>query len=232
MKLLVCIAAHYSEDRIQYLSKVIANLRQYQCEVDIFIDCDTSWPYLGWQYQNHLHPNLSHPFHLTLMHREHFKRELDNYDWFAYIEDDILIPWENFLSYTKKFVQLWPTQVPSFVRVEEKDGELYLTDIKDRQDRKNIIKDISGKHFLQLYFPQNYNGFWIASQGAMRNNMRPDFTKLHTYREKAASYLMWELHKPGLLEIENGHIKEDCYAYHLPNNYVTDKSIKVKEIFK
>lgn len=238
MKLLVCIAAHYAPDRLQYLQKVLDELRTYQCEVDIIIDCNTNnYNVILSDYKIYTHGSFSHPFHLTQIHRSHFKRELNNYDWFMYLEDDILLPWENFLSYTQKFPLMWPDYVPSFIRIEEKDGEQYISDVTDRQHAKLIF--IDGRAFINLPFPQHYHAFWIAPQWVLKQTINDDFTKLHDSRERAASYLMWELHKKGLLEIENRggkfHIKKDCYSWHLPNNYIDsgmkNGKIKVEELF-
>lgn len=240
MKLLVCIAAHYAPERIKYLERVLEELKTYQCEVSIIIDSNAEIP----NHTSFVHKDLQHPFHLTQMHRQHFKDYITNfsfdqteYDWFMYIEDDMLLPWENFLSYTEKLPKLWPGYVPSFIRIEEKDGGQYISDVTDRQQANFIW--IDNRPFIALPFPQHYHAFWIAPQWVLKQTINEDFTKLHDSRERSASYLMWELHKKGLLEVENRdgkfQIKEDCYSWHLPNNYIDSDmkngKIKVKEIF-
>jgi len=240
MKLLVCIAAHYSHERIQYIESVLECLSTYQCEVFVMIDTNSpefKCQHFGLNIRGVVHDSLSHPFHLTQMHRSHFEREINNYDWFMYLEDDMLLPWENFLSYTKKFDLLWPNYVPSFLRIEEKDKIQYISDVTDRQHANFVF--IDGRCFFALPFPQHYHAFWIAPQYVLKQTINEDFTKLHDSRERAASYLMWDLHKKGLLEVENRdgrfQIKKDCYSWHLPNNYIDSSmkngKIKVEDIF-
>ncbi len=248
MKLLVCIAAHYVPERIKYLERVLENLKTYQCEIDIIVDSNTGdWKSEYFQCINPErankieyipHGGFSHPFNLTQIHREHFKRELNNYDWMMYLEDDMLVSWENFLEYTKKFNFLWPNYVPSFIRIEEKEGKQYISDVTEHYKINEIIK-IEGREFIALPFPQHYHAFWIAPTWVLKQTIDKKFTKLHDNRESAASYLMWELQKKGLLEImkknEKYQIKEDCYSWHLPSNYIDsgmpNGKILVEEIF-
>lgn len=241
MKLLVCIAAHYAPERIKYLEQVLSALMEYQCGVDVIIDTnDFNFPLIrSYSRKRFVHPDLKHPFHLTHMHRQHFKEQIENYDWFMYLEDDMLVPWENFLAYTKKFEPLWRSgYVPSFIRIEEKDNEQYISDVTEQYSITNFIW-IEGKPFIALPFPQHYHAFWIAPKWLLKQTINESFTKLHDSREQAASYLMWELKRSGLLEIDNidgkFQIKEDCYSWHLPNNYIDSNmpngKIKVKEVF-
>lgn len=239
MKLLVCIAAHYAPERIKYLEQVLSALIEYKCDVDVIIDTnDFNFPLIdSASHKRFVHPNLAHPFHLTQMHRQHFKEQIENYDWFMYLEDDMLVPWDNFLSYTEKFEMLWPMFVPSFFRIEERGGEQYVSDVIQKHPPQYI--QLGDKFYFEFPFPQNYHAFWIASKQALKETITNKFTKLHDSRERAASYFNWELNKPALVEIELIHskwqIKEDCFAYHLPNNYIDSDmlngKILVKEVF-
>ncbi len=219
--LLICIAFHYDSERIQYLQKVLDNfLHNFKCSHDIIIDTNSSKFTDNTNIKFYSHNNLSHPFHLTWKHREHFKREIDNYENFAYFEDDMLIPYENYLNYLENFESLWAERsVPSFVRIEEKDGEQFLTD-QTKQQKKDIIK-IGDKGFVNLIYP--YCACWIMPAKELKETMIDNFVRVHESRETAASYPMWELNKIPLVEIENGQISKKSYAYHIANNYVNSK---------
>lgn len=236
--LLICIAFHYSPDREKYLIQVLLNLiSNYKCPKTIIIDTNEGFDlniYTGAHIVINIHPILEHPFHLTYMHRRHIKDSIDNYDVFYYLEDDILLPYENYLNYLENFKLLWPEYVPALVRIEEKEGEQYISDIPTRQ-YLNII-DFKGKQFAPIPFPINYNGFWIMPQKELKESMKEDFVKLNDGREFAASYVAWTLNKPTFLELEGRQISKKCYSYHLPNNYaLTDGlpngKIKVEDIF-
>jgi len=238
--LLICIAFHYSRDRIKYVYELIKNFNDnYKCSFDIFIDTNMIVHHTdpGFAYMSHcscfLHENLKHPFHLTWQHRKHFKENIDNYENFMYVEDDMLLPYENYLNYLENFKLLWPRAIPSFVRIETNgSGEEFITDATERQ--KLEIAFIEGKHFTTLKNP--YHAFWIMPAKELKETMTANFNRLHESRETAASYPMWELLKTPLVEIENGQISKKCYSYHLPNNYTLSKEsqfakIKPNEIF-
>lgn len=237
-KLLVCIAAHYNPDRLKHLYAVLKNLGKYECVVDVIIH--TNSDELSYEFLSNLLTSesfglnslevstndlLVHPFHLTWLHRKYISDNIENYDCFIYVEDDELIPWDNFKNYLDRFEELWSEYVPSFVRIEyNAAGEAMVSDTPHqiRLNEHNTY-EIKGRHYAALPFPVNYHGFWIMPQKALKESMKEDFVKLSEGREFAASYTAWELGKRALLEIHKVEdkwlIKESCFSYHLPNNY-------------
>lgn len=238
MKLLVCIAFHYNPDRIKYLSQIVyALLNEYTIPLKIVIDTNTKDLLDKEEFKSCqiiIHEKLDHPFHLTWMHRVHVKASLDYFNCFMYLEDDIYLPFKNFQNYLESFEILWPDHVPSFVRIEQKDNQDFISDIPERQQLKRI--SINGKEFNEFKFPYNYHAFWIMPQRELKETMKPDFARLSDGREFAAMYTGWELGKKALIELDNGIISKKCYSYHLPNNYALSHAtpngkIKPEEIF-
>lgn len=241
--LLIVITYHHAEHRLQYLKTVVQNiLDTYKCNFNIVIvsnvdrkeflnDASVLWAHYSI---------LEHPFHLSWKSREVINYYKDNFDWFLYIEDDMLIPFEAYKSYTEKFVQLWPNYVPSFIRVEkDENGVEYVTDIIHRQKVKYIV-DLKGRKYTSFQFPMNYCACWCMSRDSLSQSMRPDFVRLSDSRETAASYPTWELGKKALVEIEkvdgNWQVTDNCKIYHIANNYVGKNilglaTIKVEDIF-
>lgn len=224
MRLLVCIAYHHTPERMQYLKSVLMNfIEHYKLHIDIIIDTNegseaiSPVPNIGII----VHTHLEHPFHLTSMHRQHIKNNIDRYDYFMYVEDDILVPYESFLNYIENFAILWPKYVPGFVRIEEADGQQYVSDVVKPQEL--IIINKGGKQFTHLKYPGDYHGFWIMPEKELKESMTADFTKLSDGREFNAMYPSWGLQKPALVEIDNGAVSTKCYSYHLPNNYAQSK---------
>lgn len=221
--LLICIAHHYSADRVKYLRRVIENFENnYKVSFDIKLHCSLS------------NKNLEHPFHLTGLHRQYMADNIENYEMFFYVEDDELLPFENYLNYIENFNLLWPQYVPSFVRIEEKDGEQYISDVPARQPL-NII-EVGGKQFGYFPFPYSYNGFWIMPQKELKESINESFLKLSDGREFNAMWVGWGLNKTPLVEIENGKVSKKVYSYHLPNTYALmegnmNGKIKVEEVF-
>lgn len=238
--LLVCIAYHHSPERIKYLDKVVDNfINNYGIKVDIIVDTNiydwdtgSKWECYTKVLTRQLfptirivsHENLEHPFHLTYCHRRHIKDNIDNYDYVAYFEDDMLLPFENYISYLETFKLLWPKYVPSFIRVEEKDGQQYVSDVPARQNINDLgIIEIEGRYFVALPFPINYCALWVMPQKELKETMKYDFVRVSDGREFAAMYTGWELQKPALIEVrktDTGYeVSPQCLSYHLPNNY-------------
>lgn len=245
--LLICIAAHYNPDRIKYLTQVLDSIsKEYECEYDIIIDTNSyqlEQELVGINVEIFVNNNLQHPFHLTQMHRQHMKDHLENYDNFMYIEDDMWVPYENYLQYLNKFKTLFPLgYVPSFVRIEMKDDKEFISDVTEQyRINESTLVDIYGYKFVSFRFPYNYHAFWIMPSKELKETMVPDFfIRLHDSRESAASYINWELQKTPLIEInkieDKYFIDESCYSYHIPNTYVLMENypngkIKLKDIF-
>lgn len=245
--LLVCIAHHYSLDRLAYLMyNVLHIISDYGNDVKIIIDTNSDY-LLNTYFSTHsnvevfVHNDLLHPFHLTWWHRQHIKDNIDNYYNFMYVEDDIYLPFANYISYLEKFKMLWPTYVPSFIRVEKKDSIEYMSDVPEKHKiKESDIINIEGRKFISFRFPHNYHGFWIMPAQELKETIKNDFVKFTDGREFAASYTAWELGKKPLVEIyeKDGKyfISPSCYSYHLPNNYALSKDspngkIKVEDIF-
>jgi|ERR1019366_2083926 hypothetical protein len=220
--LLVCVAFHYNPDRLQYLNKVVDNIiLNYPKDTDIIIDTNVEFVN-NWHHLLNIdicaHTNLTHPFHLAWQHRKHILRNIEDYDNFAYFEDDTLLPYENYLNYLENFKLLFPQYVPAMIRIEEKGGEQFVTDIIEPQEQVQTL-DKLGRFYSELKAPNNYNGFWIMPAKDLKWSMISNFDRVHQSREHAASYVAWELQKPTMIQIEDGVVSEKCYAYHLPNNY-------------
>ena len=229
--LLICIAHHHTRDRLEYLRRVLtAFADEYALSHDIIIDTNVAaLDVKGENVTSVCHASLSHPFHLTWMHRRHMKERIEDYGCFMYTEDDIYLPFENFKHYLGNFELLWPAYVPSFTRVEVFEGEEFLLDVTERQESNAVVPS-----FCTLKDP--YHGFWILPQSALKQTMTADFVRLSDWREMAAAYPIWELHKTPVVELDGNRVSRKCLAYHLPNNYAPcptspHSKIKVADIF-
>ncbi len=222
--LLICIAAHYNPERVEYLEKIVKLFLtdyRFRMSVEIFIDTNTSdlCQFNIGRTTVFVHEDLEHPFHLTCMHKQHFKDNIDKFENFMYIEDDMYLPVHSYLNYIKNFNLLWPQYVPSFVRIEvDENLDEFVSDVVNRQPL-NII-EIGGKQFAPLPFPENYHAFWIMPGKELKEAMLDNFTWLSDYRERNAMYPGWGLGKITLVEIEYRMVSKKCYSYHLPNNYI------------
>jgi len=229
-KLLVCIAFHNNPDRIQYIKNVIENYKNYQLDVDIIVDTNEM---VDLDANVCVH-TLEHPYHLTWLHRKHFLDNIDNYDYFMYVEDDMLVPYQCFSEYIENFNMVWGLgYVPSFIRIETLNDKEFVTDVIVQQNIEPYI--IQNKKFIRLTHP--YHAFWIMPQKELKETLVSNFVRKETSRENAASYSILELNKIPIVRIEENEISKMCYSYHLANNYVCNPNtpfakIEVKNILK
>jgi hypothetical protein len=209
--------------------------RQYETTVMIDTNCQEGRDRIVEKYPNDqvrvcCHENLTHPFHLTWMHRYHMQQYKDKYDVYMYVEDDLDIPLENLVNHLKNFQILWPQGVPVFFRAEEKNGMLYSTDA-ERPERIQHMDTIEGRQFVWgLTHPLPYHGCWVCPGEILRSIMPDNFARVSISRETAASFLIWEMKKMGYLQWEDGRIARKCIIYHLPNNYVNNPRCRMGKI--
>jgi hypothetical protein len=244
LKILICIAFHYVPNNIKYLKRVLNNIfdnYEYNCHVVI----DTNTPVteeilspIYPQIEFIVHENLEHSFHLTWMHREYIKNNINNYDLIIYTEDDILIPFNCIEDFLFKIDTMWPDYIPSYRRLEWDKNKYLSADITEPHIIKDrdiiILKDMNGKE--RKYFSPSiaYQGFWMLPSKLLQPHINEYFTFRSVYREHAASFPLGPppyhnhvennnnilfLNKIPLLEIENGEISNKCCVYHLPNKY-------------
>jgi hypothetical protein len=224
------------DNRLQYLNQVLARfLKTYKMQFHIIIDTNTSETevLIRELYSDQInsniieifvHDTLPHPHSLTWAHRFHFKDNIDKYDIFMYLEDDMDLPYENFINYIENFNIMWPHFVPSFVRVEsDANGELFSSDhLLVHKLNWSQLAQAGSKRFMRLHM--DYNALWIMPRKALMPTIKDWFARWEVnghIRETAASYILWELKVHGLYEVNpEGKISEKCYVYHLPNNYV------------
>ena len=240
-KLLICIPNYFNPERSKYLNNILGRFISYGIDTTIFIDTNSEDTVLSVPHDEriliYVHKGLKHPYHLTWIHRQHFKNCIDTYDYFMYIEDDIDIPFENFVEYLNNFYLLWPKYVPSFIRIEEKENIKYVVDQQKIQKiSESKIVQTDSKKFILLSRP--YHAFWIMPQKELKQTMIKDFIKYNICREMAASYPIFQLNKTPLVMLdETNKISPLCYSYHLPNTYVNIEGnehkfgrIKVKDL--
>jgi hypothetical protein len=245
-KLLICVCFYYIESRLNILKKALEFVSNYDMDIHIIVDTNSnewSMPDLK-NLEIHVHTELQHPYNLTFMHRKHIIDNIDNYDWFMYIEDDMGVPYNNFKEFVDNFYMLWPVYVPAFIRVESFNDKEYVVDVLDNKNIENCI-EIGGKKFFDLSVARRniahaYHAFWIMPQKELKEtmyNIKDPFFRISTDREWAASFTTWKLEKIPLVRIDDNKISKLSYSYHLSNNYSSDggatpvAKIEVDKIF-
>jgi hypothetical protein len=238
-KILIHIAFHFIERRFVYLKQIIENFDTYGFdEVDIVIDTNSedtkklvqkSIVFHKGKLECAVHKNLSHPYLLTWTHREDMLQKINKYDFFMYVEDDILVPWRAILLWHIDTEIICPHGfVRGFLIVEKNSvGTLMATSIKQKFSPK-IIKIKNESYFIS---PWPYHAFWIYTKEQMK-----EFITLKSWKDgnhnkwdvraRAAAGMMWKEQNccRALVPIgEKNKILEETFVYHLPNTYTANK---------
>ena len=249
MKITKHISFYYLESRIIYINKIIESTNNYELETDIFIH--TNNPNLQVTdlntYRNGklaiIYHDLTeiHPHFLTWLSRDLLYKQRNDYDIFMYIEDDILVPYKAiayWLEYSDKCIEM--NFNLGFVRIEIENGEEYITDLFG--EKLDTIVTLNNR----LYCVNNKNpycAFWIYNKNEFNAFVNSKYYSLDNYNLNKEFYCMireysaFGLHSKGcdwykstLIPIVNNKLIEDCKIYHMPNNYVIDKTNKFATI--
>jgi len=236
-RLLVHIAFHYTPARVTYLTQVLAAISRYQfAQVQVVIDTNSpEASALDLPHAEHLavlwqtHENLSDPFQLTWQHRLGMAQQRQNYDYFMYLEDDMVVPFEALQAWRRDSELLHPLgYLRGFLRTEiDANGRVVSTDQKAVTAPGNYRR--VGAQLW--YYPENpYHATWVVSREQLDEFMdspawidgnNPEWG----VRERAAAGMTWAGGSPHrtLLPLNaNGLTHEDARIRHLPNNYALD----------
>lgn len=235
-RLVAHITFHLKRSRIPYVIETAEQIRRLPFESTTIV-LETNSPEtieLMQQLQPKLfdriivHSRLSHPFRLAWAHRESMRQELDQFDYFLSIEDDIAL--------TPESIRLWHESrpvlarhglLPGFLRVEmNRAGQLISSDFSSPATRDDIV-EIEGKPYLLSPYP--YQAFWIYDKREISEFVASEiYEQGYSFlfvRESAAAGYMYRregetFHPRHLLPLTPSlEIDPRCFCFHMPSNY-------------
>ena len=236
-RLLARVPFHFRRSRLKYLVEVIEQLRLLPFK-EVVIALDTNWPHAGDVIRKfcavdeiEAHTDLESPLRLAWTHRKAMKAAFADFDYFLYIEDDMLL--------TPAAIRIWHERLPSlvkhgylpgFLQVEEnRKGELVASDFA-QPDAHDAVRFIDGNPYLHSKFP--YQAMWLYNKETMRVFLESDVFEngypqdVQKPLENAALGYTFQQRDDG--ERSSRHLlpltpslKVDprCYVYHMPSNY-------------
>lgn len=267
VRILAAVTFHFREPRLQYLFQVVRALCEYPVEaLDIVIvtnvDQDGAlkqirdlcaplfrpFPVRSRSRKNLLiesFPKLADPWLLPWSHKhlisERFLSAELTYTHFIYIEDDILLSFDNFRYFTHYREMLKERKlIPSFQRIEynDADNHLYLVDqvgVTDLSLRSCV--NLDGYAFVNLDYP--FNAMFILDRElALEYVETPSFDREGSKLVRpewdvacrAAMGLCFENPPEGFAARYVSPVDPSAlttpswsWVYHLPNNYAKDR---------
>jgi len=280
LRILIAVTFHFREARLQYLFQALRGLAEFPVDVlDVVIVTNVNdqmalkqieelcgplfLPFPGRRTSKRTlsfesFPSLADAWLLPWSHKhlitDKFLSAGLNYTHFIYLEDDILLSFDN-LRYFLHYRDLLNREglIPSFLRVEynDADNRLYLVDqvgVSDFNSRKHI--DVDGYTFVNLDYP--YNALFILDRDLAleyvstrsfdrerSKAVQPDWD----VATRAAMGLCFENPPPGFATRYVSPVDPVTlmtpswsWVYHLPNNYAKNRlkpfaKTRTKELF-
>ena len=265
LRILAAVAFHFRPSRLEYLFQVVRGLSQFPVgAIDIVITTNVdqgnlldqitdvceplleSCPARGGTKRLLIksYPKLEDPWFLPWCHKPlisaEFLKSDSGYSHFMYLEDDILLSFENF-SYFLYYRELLKEKrlIPSFQRIEYNDctNRLYFADqvgVSNFNSRDRVKLD--GYEFVNLDYP--YDAMFILDRELaleyigtrsfdreLSERVRPDCD----VAVRAAMGLCYENVPSGFAHryvspVNPATLTTPCWSwvYHLPNNYVNN----------
>ena len=222
----------YNNKRINFINTIIKNVNEYQIKTDLYLHCNVNVtlnyfePYINGKITIICHDitNEQTPMVLTRKPRSLMLQQINEYDYFAYIEDDI--------SFTKEALNYWLQYKDEcikenynlgFCRYEVKNDEIFLTDIIEKFKKTIIINDTT--YVINKINP--YCACWIYDKQEFNKFIKHEtFNNLelmsnYGYPEKAAiGFTTLGGYKDTIIPLINNKLNPDCKIHHLPNNYI------------
>jgi hypothetical protein len=247
MRITKHITFFYIENRINYINRIISEVNNYPFVTDIYIHTNINFRKellinnLNGKIQIIVHDMLNeHPYYLTWKCRPYMKEQLENYDLFIYVEDDMLFPKEALNYWLEvKDTLLEKNYNLGFIRIETNTkGEEYVTDLMlPIINNNNIV--INNCNFVNNNI-QTYCACWIYDKSEFTkwiNSSYYNILSMAPYfndREGSAiglnsPHITW--YKSTILPINNNNkLDPRIRIYHLANNYVDDQNTKLAKI--
>jgi hypothetical protein len=239
-RLLVRVAFHFHPTRVAYLREVLEQAHRLPFEnITVAVDTNTTRTAellrrirCGAADEIAVHDQLSDPYRLTWAHRQKMADRVDDFDFFMYSEDDMLVPSDSIPLWHERLPALAAEgYLPGFLRVERnRNGRLVSTDFT-RPATKDEVVSIAGKPYLNTPFP--YQALWLYDKQTMQDFIasevfehgHPPFNEEGWTRESAAIGFGFRadgeeyVNKTVLPLLDNLTIDPRCFVFHMPSNY-------------
>lgn len=254
MKVMVNII-YYFNDQKTYLNQLIKEYSEYPYTVDIFIhsnknnlkdidkDSYNNGQIVIKKYNLFLRYFLfrNKGYYLTWAPRKFIKKNMENYEYFIFSDDDILIPKEAFKHWIRKKDELFKKkQIPGFILLEKDESG---TEYALGYDQKKFLNKIqvgnseyyindNHKYMACWIYDKNMMNYWIDSgyydikKTINPKDLKSDFLDKIKIKNLGLRYLFYDYRN------KQGHgIRENStYGMNSPNlNLINQTLLKICE---
>lgn len=232
MRILISIAS-YGENNDKFLDLSLQEFRKASYEKDIIVHSNLN-KNLGNDIRCIVGLPNADPRSLVFAHRQLFIDNINNYDFFLYTEDDILITQQNIEAFLEINGMLLEHQVPGFIRYEvNQNNEKLLTDIHYNYHwLSKSVKLIKNKIFAELN--NKHSGCYILTKSqlsiAIKSGNYSNFPRISAGGGVLESASADPFIDCGLEKVICLSDIDRFLVHHLPNNYVHKWGLRMCEL--
>jgi hypothetical protein len=221
--LCVHITFAFEEKRLDNLYKIINNIKNYSffSKKDVFIHTNKKFDIQDSNLIIHDIDKLDHPWLLTWCHRPFIKNQIEEYDVFMYLEDDIFYP-ENAIKYwfenNKKLQNTKYDLGFCLLEKDDKNNEYFVSLRKNEKCTNKIILD--NVEYIEL--KRNYKASWIYDKKYLKNTNNNFFIPLNKFNKNCrvlAARGNQNEDKNTLVPLYDNFYNLNSKIYHLSNKY-------------
>jgi len=223
LRLLVAIAS-YGEKNLPFLRQVIQTYygMDFDVRVVVFSNCPKD---LDTEVDVVVGLPTKNPWSLPFAHKEFFRKHVENYDLFAYSEDDIEVTEQNIRAFLRATTVLGPREIPGFLHTEQdRAGRTWMVCVHrhfhwvpestaSRGD--HVVAEFTNEHSAFYLLTQKQLKLAIASGGFLREPHEGRYDLLCT--AATDPYTSCGFKKVICIS----HLREFLIR-HLPNKYIAE----------
>ena len=231
------ICYFYLEKRIKYINRIIEECELYPHKTDIFIHTnnvelkeETFCSYNNGKIAIVTHTIFkdNNPFYLSWKCRDLLKTQVNSYEYFIYIEDDILIyksTIEYWLQYKDVCIQNGYNL--GLLRIEYNNNEIYWVDSPNRQiSQKGYLNNIP----VALNTIQPYCACWIYDKSEFNRWVNSYYWNIENIKSLGQQYIREvsaigfsnEGYKGTIIPIIDNKLHKNCIVYHQDDKFVKE----------
>lgn len=174
MKKILCFIASYSNIKEFYkVLDTINSYKNYELDIIIYTTENIEDKYLSDNVKVKMYPKtIGH--NLVLEHRSDIIPNLEKYDLFLYLENDILIKEETINTFVRENKYLPDDTSIGFIRYEEYDGKRYLNEFMPNSGHNHLPKYTNLNDRVYFSLDNVHQGCWLLEKRNLQTLLAPD----------------------------------------------------------
>lgn len=166
LRLLVAIAS-YGQKNVEFLKHLIQGYRSTAMDVDVVV-CSNAPKHLGVGVKVIVGLPSDNPWSLPFAHKAIFAQRVNQYDLFAYSEDDMEVTEGNIQAFLRATPHLAPDEIAGFFRYEmDESGTWSLPDVHGSYHWKPESVKQRGDYTI-AEFTNEHSAFYLLTQVQLR----------------------------------------------------------------